>query len=235
MNNKSLTIAILEDNELDAFVLSPILLKAGYSCIYRDSVPGMLDVLKQGMVDAVILDWYLPDGDSFEVVQFIREDNQRNIPVIVVSADENVSQIVDALNAGADDFIQKPLTLKQYELLNILDKLLSKYNLKPASDLHFSLDKKIPVIQGNQLIFNQKTLQLTEKELLVIGYLLNMHGTLVYREDLFHSLWEGKMLSESKRLDSLIYRLRKKIKLAFGNAISLENEHGYGYRISFND
>ena len=231
--NNSLKIGILEDNEIDVFFLSSLLLKAGYSCFYREHAGEMIAALQNDKVDALILDWYLPDGDSLAVIEFARESLSVDIPILIISVDES-PQILDSLNAGADDYIRKPLTTSGNQLLTRLNNLLVKYGRKKSAEPEMKMVESGPLLRDNQLIYREKSLDLTDKEQQVVAFMLKMHGSLVYRESIFMELWdEVPSASESKRLDSLMYRLRKKIRTVFGDDIQIENVHGFGYRLTF--
>jgi DNA-binding response OmpR family regulator len=232
--NNLLKIGILEDNEIDVFFLSSLLLKAGYSCFYREHAGEMIAALQNDQVDALILDWYLPDGDALDVIEFARESLTDGIPILIMSVDES-PQILDSLNAGADDYIRKPLTTNGNQLLTRLNNLLVKYGRKKSSEPASRVVETGPLFRENQLLYREKSLELTDKEKQVIGFLLKMHGSLVYRESIFMELWdEVPSASEGKRLDSLMYRIRKKMRQVFGDDIQIENVHGFGYRLTYN-
>lgn len=232
-SNNTLKIGLLEDNEIDVFFLSSLLLKAGYSCFYREHAGEMIAALQNDKIDALILDWYLPDGDALAVIEYARESLNEDIPILIISVDES-PQILDSLNAGADDYIRKPLTTSGNQLLTRLGNLLVKYGRKQSTEPAGQFIESGPLLRDNQLIYHEKALELTDKERQIVSFMLKMHGSLVYRESIFMELWqEVPSASESKRLDSLMYRLRKKIRALFGDDVQIENVHGFGYRLTY--
>ena len=226
----TIKIGLLEDNEIDAMVMSKLILKAGYSCFLRDNTQGFIDAVIQDNLDALILDWYLPDGNAMDVIDAVRNEHNIDIPVLIVSADDDPN-ILTSLDAGADDFIQKPLTANAPQVLQRLKNLLVKYG-KMARAVRAPTDQSQPYTKDNCLLYQNKSQPLTGQEMRILDTLLSMSGSLVYRETIFCNIWNQDDLKESKRLDSLMYRLRKKIKTTFGDEIQIENVHGFGYRLT---
>jgi two-component system response regulator RegX3 len=101
-------IGVLED-DLDQQALMKLwLCSAQHSVDIFGTVADMLTALKGGSFDALLLDWMLPDGNGGEIVRWVRESLGWQFAIVVLTSRDDEQTVVDALQAGADDFIVKP-------------------------------------------------------------------------------------------------------------------------------
>ena len=107
---KKLRLLVVDDNEDNRYILLQRLQREGYHNILQaaDGVEAM-KLLTGGDIDLVLLDVLMPEMDGFQVLEQIRRDHAlRNIPVIMISANDDIETVVRCIEAGAEDYLQKP-------------------------------------------------------------------------------------------------------------------------------
>src|SRR6516165_7875412 len=117
-------LLVVDDDRALRDVLRRALTLAGYDVRLSDSGAGALSEVSSGVPDAVVLDVGLPDIDGLEVCRLLRREGNR-VPVLMLTARDAVSDRIDGLDAGADDYLVKPfdfveLTRTEYQLLELL-------------------------------------------------------------------------------------------------------------------
>lgn len=125
-------ILVVEDDPAVAKLLSMMLSRAGYTTMVSYDVIGAMRIFKQRKPSAVVLDIMLPHMNGLELCRFIRRDTEQNMtPVIAISALKSQERIDEAMAAGADIFLGKPLSSK--ELRHVVGSLISNYEKGVAS------------------------------------------------------------------------------------------------------
>ncbi len=127
MNDSSISVLALDDDPIVRRTMAAFLQDEGFSVIEADCGRAGLELFRQGGVDAILLDWRLPDMRAGEILSTICEQAPTT-PVIIVSGTERVDDVVDALQRGAWDFLMKPLT-DMTVLVAALRKCLSRARL----------------------------------------------------------------------------------------------------------
>ena len=169
----------------------------------------------------IILDIMLPDMDGYTILKRIREEDKR-VPVIIVSAKNDEISFVKGLNKGADDYMAKP-----FSILELMARV--KTNLRRAS--LYVVDAQGFVIDNNtyKILYNGQDLGLTLKEFKLLKLLISNAGVTVEREELFREVWGESYMGETRTLDMHIATLRDKIKNIKGTD-SIVTVRGIGYR-----
>lgn len=127
-------VLIVEDDEMVARLLSLMLERAGYAVATSRNVSGAIRMFKQKPPGAIVLDLMLPDMNGLELCRYVRRDTQLNdTPVIVISAANTPENVDQAMQAGADIFLGKPVSSK--ELRHVVASLMS-HREKGVAALH---------------------------------------------------------------------------------------------------
>jgi DNA-binding response OmpR family regulator/pSer/pThr/pTyr-binding forkhead associated (FHA) protein len=117
-------ILIVEDDDMVAKLLSLMLERAGYTVVTSRNVSGAIRIFKQKPPAAIVLDLMLPDMNGLELCRYVRRDSQLNdTPVIVISAANTPENVENAMQAGADIFLGKPVSSK--ELRHVVSSLIN--------------------------------------------------------------------------------------------------------------
>ncbi|MEP9366299.1 response regulator transcription factor [Xanthobacter sp. VNH20] len=176
--------------------------------------------------DALLLDRRLPDGDGLTLLARLRGglQGEGHIPVIVLTAQGDLSDRVAGLDAGADDYLAKPFAME--ELLARLRAVLRRPSglaarLTQAGRLAFDPEHREASVAG-------EVLDLPRRELLVLEALMRRPGRTVMREALVEAIYGFEDEVQSNALDAHISRLRRKLEAA-GAGVEIHGIRGVGY------
>ena len=180
------------------------------------------EALQLSRFDCVLLDLGLPDGDGIAFVAALRRAGTA-VPVLVVSARDGAEAIAEALNAGADDYVVKPVALVELEAR--LAALLRRPGLAAADQGLANL-----MLHGSsrEVSVGGQALILPRRELLLLEALLRRPGRVVTRDSLNDALYTFDDEVGANALDAQVSRLRRRLAEA-GAALEIRTVRGVGY------
>jgi len=216
------TLLMIEDDLELAEILSEFLEQCGFKVTVEDDPFKALSILKLEKFDAVILDLTLPGMDGLEVCKAIRE--RQNIPIIISSARSDVTDKINALELGADDYIPKPYDPRELEAR--LHSVLRRYDALAALAAESQSDFKLNE-SAMQISYKNRPLDLTNAEYGILGHMIKKQGMVVSREDLIHNVSAINEDSSNKSIDVMMGRIRNKI----GDKSLIESIRGIGYKL----
>ncbi|WP_394239374.1 response regulator transcription factor [Niallia oryzisoli] len=217
-------ILLVDDEPLMLDLLSLYLSPRGYHCIKKESALAAIDYLESQSVDLILLDIMMPDMDGLEACREIRK--YWDIPIIMLTAMSEKSDIVKGLNTGADDYISKPFD--EDELLARMDAVLRR-RTKNNGILAF---QGLVLNQDSfQLHYNQQEISLTPKEFGMMSLFLTNPNVVFTREHLINTVWGYGVSTEDRTIDSHVRNLREKLRRAgFPADDHLLTVWGVGYK-----
>ena len=173
--------------------------------------------------DLVVLDLNLPEMDGFEVLKRLRA--RRNaVPVLVLTARDDVEDRVRGLDLGADDYLAKPFELSELEAR--VRALIRRAHQKSGSDLvHGPLRLDIA---GRRLFLNEAPVELSQRELAVAEVLLMRAGRVVTKQQIADQLYGWDDGGNANAVEVFIYRLRRKLE---PSGVDIRTIRGMGYLI----
>ncbi|HDR9882608.1 TPA: response regulator transcription factor [Burkholderia cenocepacia] len=185
--------------------------------------------LESSIFDLVILDWAAPLMSGLDVLKWIRRNIGDDLPVLFLTNRTFEQCVSEALNAGADDYILKPVGP---EVLWARVKSNTR-RAKPGPVLpdvievgNYLLDEKI-----KSVYLKGSKIPLTEKEFGLAAILFKNLGRAVPRDHIFKIIWGKNEDRYSRSLDTHVYRIRSKLALRPENGISLKSVYTVGYRL----
>lgn len=184
-----------------------------------------LDTTYREKPDLVILDLGLPDIDGVEVTRQIRL--MSNVPIIILSIRNNENDKIDALDAGADDYLTKPFSMG--ELLARVRVVLRRLEPKISKTLMKS-DDLVLDIPRHRVTLAGKEIALTPTEFDILAVLMHSQGVVVTHRQLIHQVWGSVYEDESRLLRVNISNLRHKIEPDPNQPVYVLTELGVGYR-----
>ena len=218
------TILVVEDDEGIQQYLKEFLLDSGYSVHVAADGAIALNSLKKNPPDLVVLDLGLPNISGETVCMEIRK-NYPDLPVIILTAKNSISDIVRGLNLGADDYMTKPFVGDEL-LARIRARLRDRTDtgsLIKVGDLE--LDNKTLEVKRNG-----KLIKLTPQEFKLLQYLMNNKGRILTRDMILNRIWPSSFEIETRVVDVYMGYLRKKIDEGFDKKL-LHSIRGFGYTI----
>lgn len=226
MYNTAMTPSVLvveDDKDFQRF-LKDLLVKNGYSVQTTDKGITAISVIEKIDPDLVILDLNLPDMHGESVCSEIRKEHQ-NLPIIMLTSKSSVSEKIQGLSAGADDYITKPLEPDEF-LARVKARLRTQTNTSSKIKIdNLELDsKKVEVRRGGKII------NLTPHEFKLLEYLIHNKGVVLTREMILNRIWAYSLNVESRVVDVYMGYLRKKIDSGSKKKL-IHCIRGFGYTI----
>ena len=181
-----------------------------------------LEVISKEKFDLILLDWRLPEITGVEVCKRIRNANNRT-PVILLTALSNISNKVEALNCGADDYITKPFSFE--EVLARVNALIRRYKL---SQNMIEFEKMSLNLITHTLETETGSIKLPEMEFELLKYFLENKDRIVSREILCEDVWKLKYTPTTNVVEVTVKNLRKKLEEYSSNKF-IKSVYGEGY------
>ncbi len=222
-------IAFLEDDHEQSALIEAWLKEAGHDCQVFDKGKNLLRVLGRESFDLLILDWMLPDISGFDVLLWVRKQITDPLPVLFITAKDEEKDVVAALNAGADDYMAKPI--KQGELLARINALARRF-LVPAQKDGKVVFGEYTLYPALKLVeFQDEKLELTAKEFDLVYFLFRHEGRIISRGHILESVWGATSELNTRTVDTHISRIRTKLMLKGKHGWLLHSVYQHGYRL----
>ena len=220
--NKTLILVVEDDRPIRNLIVTTL---KTHDYKYLAAENGFSAILEASShnPDIVLLDLGLPDMEGVEVIKKIR--TWSNMPIIVISARSEDTDKIEALDAGADDYITKPCDPEE---LVLRIKNILKRN-QPV--LGNSVKIGAYVFNRNYLTLshNDEVFQLTEKEVELLNYFILHNHKLVTRKEILETIWGENDYFMGRSLDVFMSRLRK--YFLYDESIKFESVRGIGFKI----
>lgn len=217
-------VLIVEDDAGLLKYLKELLLDNGYSVQTASDGVAALNAIAKAVPDLMVLDLGLPNMSGESVITEVRK-KYPDLPIIVLTAKDSVSDIVQGLNVGADDYMTKPFIGSEL-LARIKARLRRDHSLDiklKVADLELD-DKTFEVKRGN------RSIQLTPQEFRLLEYLMRNKGRVLTREMILNRVWLYSQDIETRVVDVYMGYLRKKVD-GGQQANLIHTVRGFGYII----
>ncbi|ATG76012.1 hypothetical protein AN401_17010 [Zobellella denitrificans] len=219
-------IAIVED-DADQLDYLRLCLGADYLCSgYRDA-SAFIRSLAQSVPDVLLLDWNLPDISGIELLRQLRRQGHQILAMVITARNDETS-LVSAFEAGANDFIGKPVRPGE---LKARVQALARRVVPPATSDHYRVGAYRVDLQARSLFINDEAVRLTNREFDLAVLLLQRIGELLHRDVLLRSVWGLDESIGTRTLDTHVSRLRKKLGLNGDFGFQLRSVYQLGYRL----
>jgi two-component system OmpR family response regulator len=175
----------------------------------------------------VLLDLHLPDGRGLDLLKTMRRGGDKR-PVIILTARDQISDRIEGLNAGADDYLVKPFAFA--ELLARVEALLRRRSA-PVEQTRLQVGDLEMDLLTHKVARDGRPIELQPREFRVLEYLMRHTGQVVTRTMLLENVWDMNFDPQTNVVDVHISRLRQKIDKGF-DAPLLHTVRGAGYRLA---
>lgn len=223
------TLLFIEDDNGIRAALRLALEDEGYKVVEAETGQIGLSTFDAKTIDLVLLDLRLPDMSGFDVCRELR--NKSLVPIIMVTAQTDTHDLVAGLEAGADDYVTKPVIAK--ELAARIRAALRRTTLltsATASDRFVVRDIELRGDQG-VVLKNGSELPLTKTEYRLLHVFMENANKVLSRDQLLELVWGYEYLGDSRLVDAHIRRLRVKIEDSADDPKIIATVRGMGYRL----
>jgi len=177
--------------------------------------------------DLILMDWMLPDVSGVELVRRIKRDEvTRDISIIMLTAKTQERDKVEGLDAGADDYITKPFSVK--ELSARIRAMLRRIDNKHQDNKIFYGDLTLD-LDAHHLLVKQHLIEIGPTEFRLVEFFMTHVDKVYSRAQLLDFVWGRSKFVEERTVDVHILRLRKLLK-PYGCDTMVQTVRGYGYR-----
>lgn len=220
-------ILLVEDDPGIRAALGLALEDEGYDVAQAPNGRAGLAMMNSDHPDLVLLDLRLPDISGFEVCREIRQKS--NVPIIMVTAQTDTHDLVAGLEAGADDYITKPVNVKELAariraaLRRLVRETAGVPDVSRFGDVEVRRDAGIVLKAGVELA-------LTKTELRLLIEFVDHPNMILSRDQLLERVWGYEYLGDSRLVDAHIRRLRVKIEDSPNLPVYIMTARGSGYR-----
>ena len=199
----------------------------GFEALGFENGTALLSALSEKRPELILLDIMMPGEDGIEILKKLRaDDNNKDIPVIMVTAKNTEYDKIIGLDYGADDYISKPFGIM--EMMSRIKAVLRR-SASSARCEQYSLGSIRLDLRSHTVTVNGEETALTLKEFELLRLLIASHGTVLTRDLILEKIWGYDFDGETRTVDVHIRTLRAKLGSA-GELI--ETVRGVGYRIS---
>ncbi|CAN5437922.1 response regulator transcription factor [soil metagenome] len=232
--DRKIALLVIEDDENISTAIQEYFSRAGYSVTTaEDGVAGVQAALNE-RPDAVVLDLMLPKMDGLAVCRELRE-KAAYIPILMLTAKDDVVDKVLGLEMGADDYITKPFSLRELEA-----RIKSVLRRVRAASRSESGNEDAPITRGKlridpakrEVTVGERLVELTPKEFELLRLFATNPGRVFPRKYLLEKIWDYSYEGYDRTIDSHINRLRSKIEENPENPQMVLTVWGIGYKLN---
>lgn len=223
-------ILVIEDDRSVSKLLRVVLSEHGYTIDVANSGEEGRTLAMRNEYDGIVLDLELGDRHGVEVLQSLRRGG-RMTPVLVLTGREDSETIVQALDAGADEYAVKPISNDELRarVRALIRRGASGRNIEQLSVGNLTLNRLTRRVRAGE-----SELALTPKELALLEHLMLRAGEVVTRTELLEKVWDMHFDPGSNVVDVHVARLRRKLEQANGT-VAISARRGYGFVLAAGD
>ncbi|MGB7375887.1 MAG: response regulator transcription factor [Rivularia sp. (in: cyanobacteria)] len=217
-------ILLVEDEvKLAKFVELELGFEGYQVSVANDGLTG-LTMARESSPDLILLDWMLPGMTGLEICRRLRSTGDK-VPIILLTAKDEVSDRVAGLDAGADDYVVKPFSVEEL-LARVRARIRSKSNEDSEDNLEF---EDLKLNRGTREVYrNGRLIELTAKEFDLLEYLLRHPRQVITRDKILEEVWGYDFMGDSNIIEVYVRYLRLKLE-ANDEKRLIKTVRGVGY------
>jgi DNA-binding response OmpR family regulator len=220
-------VLLIEDDRAVRTGLELALTRQGHAVDAAETGERGLELLRATPPDVVVLDLMLPGMDGFEICRRIRTDG--DLPIIMLTARNDDMDVVAGLEAGADDYVVKPVQPRVLEAR--IRAVLRRTNGRAADPVAEERHRDLTIDRAALVVRKDgQPVSLAPTELRLLLELSATPGRVHSRQQLLEAVWEQGYLGDSRLVDACVQRLRSKIEDDTTAPVYVQTVRGFGYR-----
>jgi DNA-binding response OmpR family regulator len=222
-------VLVVEDDAAIRVMLRQALEDEGYEVLDAPNGAQGLELVRRETIDLVLLDLRLPDISGFDVCRLIRTTSF--VPIIMVTAQTDTHDMVAGLEAGADDYVTKPVVIKELAA-RIRATLRRSQLVASTSSRHEERFGEIELLRDQGIVRKSGVeVPLTKTEFFLLCEFADHPNAVLSRDQLLERVWGYEFLGDSRLVDAHVRRLRVKIEDQPEDPQLIVTVRGLGYRL----
>jgi len=221
VERRNVRVLCVDDSPEILSIVQRGLQRRGYEVTGCADGESALKAYSRELPDLVVLDLMLPDVDGIDLCYELQEIAE--VPVIMLTSRDGVSDRVEGLRAGADDYVVKPFAME--ELAARIEAVLRR---RPASPARIVYEDLLVDVEGHQVLRDGEVIPLTPKEFLLLELMARKPNRVFTRETLMSSLWPANESVDDNLLDAHATNLRQKLEANGGRRL-IQTVRGIGF------
>lgn len=218
-------IFVIDDEKNIRNLIDKYLKKENYNTFLFDGTEDIIKEFNNIKPDLIVLDIMMKDIDGLTLCKEIRKISE--VPIIFVSAKNEEFDRILALELGGDDYLAKPFSPR--ELVIRIKKILKRVGHRNEKDNNKIIIKDVILDSRRRNVYlNEKEVEFTKKEFDLLEFLFINKNIAFKREVLIEKIWGYDYIGDTRVVDDLIKRIRKKLKLS---KIQIKTVWGFGYKV----
>lgn len=224
-------ILVVEDDMDINNMIKEVLDKEGYIITQAFSGTEAALCTRMQTYDLVVLDLMLPGMNGNDFLKLYRKETQ--VPVIVLSAKDELDSKIDLLSCGADDYLTKPFELRELVArINVQLRRQSSNNEKNSNDEMKLMHKKLSLNKATmEVAISEEIISLTRQEYRILELLLSYPNKVFSKQDIYDYAWDDYFIGEDKTINVHISNIRQKLK-KYSNEDYIDTVWGVGFKLS---
>ncbi len=214
-------ILLLEDDVILQDIIEEFLVETGYDVESFFDGEKALDAIGSNHYDMLLLDVNVPNISGFEILAYLR-DIGNTTPAIYITSLSGIDDLKKGFDLGADDYLKKPFDLEELKVR--IERIVKIHCLQ--EEIVFDGITFIP--KAHQIIFEDKTIDIRQKEAQVLEYFLRNSGKIISCDEIIENVWDDDSVPTHATIRTYIKNLRKMFETEY-----FDNIKGEGYRFNY--
>ena len=221
-------VAVLEDCPAQRDWVTKLLHDRGHQVVARGDGDSFIALLRSQVVDAALLDWEVPGASGLSVLSWARSNLNRSMPILMLTQRDDEDDVVTALNAGADDYLQP---LRERELLARVAAQARRSRHADAPGQELQVGPYAFDLQSRRLTVQGRPVSLPAREFELAALLFRNPGRILTKDALCQHIWGTVDRKYDASLATYISNLRSALGLRSRNGYVVSTVYNYGYRL----
>ena len=197
--------------------------QAGFNFSVCENGEEALEMVRKQKFDLCIIDWMMPKLSGLELVKILRKEGSDAILIMLTAKDEE-EDLIDAFEAGVDDYVRKPFSSRELMLrinAHLKRMKLSQTTIKALGDVHLDLAKRVCLIKDEPVF-------LTKIEFDLLLYFFENINQVLSRDMILNALWNFEYDGDTRIVDVHVFKLKTKMKTSL---LEFKSIRGIGYQL----
>jgi two-component system alkaline phosphatase synthesis response regulator PhoP len=224
-------ILVVDDEPSISMLIEFNLKLAGYDVRCVGDGEAVFEMLKPFRPDLIVLDLMLPKMDGIQVCRELRKQSNA-VPIVMLTALQDVTDKIAGLDNGADDYMTKPFSPQ--ELVSRIQAIFRRVQSLPGitDDTAFEIGRLNVRVEQREVFIDGKPVELTPKEFELLLFLCRHKGKVLSRQQLLHGVWDYHFLGDTRIVDVHISHLRDKIEKNARTPEYIMTVRNIGYKLN---